>query len=216
MEEVVLPVLQCKVPFAFVLNNELPQRSASVTAGADGTALGAAVPVPATLIHPFTFVLTVYLPATATVIEEVVAPVFHNKDPVAFVLNVELPQLLTAVTAGVAGVLPGAATPVPAKLTHPPTVAVTLYVPAVLTVIEEVVACVLHNKEPVAVVDSLEVLLQLFTTVITGAGGAEGVVNVVSVPKDEQPFNSAVTVYDAGVNPENLPLVLVYVIPSML
>ena len=39
---------------------------------------------------------------------------------------------------------------------HPPKVLVTVYVPAVVTVIDEVVAPVLHNNDPVAVVDNTE------------------------------------------------------------
>ena len=42
--------------------------------------------------------------------------------------------------------------------------------PALLTVIEEVVAPVLHNNASVAVVDNVE-LPQLFTTVTTGFAG---------------------------------------------
>ena len=39
------------------------------------------------------------------------------------------------------------------------------------TVIEGVVALVLHNKLPVAVVESVDVPLQLSSTVTTGAAG---------------------------------------------
>ena len=57
--------------------------------------------------------------------EDVVAPVFHNKLPVAVVLKVELPQLSASVTVGVDTEL-GDAVPVPEALVQPLTVAVTL------------------------------------------------------------------------------------------
>jgi hypothetical protein len=41
-------------------------------------------------------------------------------------------------------------------------------------VIEDVVSLVLHNNVPGADVDNVEVPLQLFTTVTTGAGGVAG------------------------------------------
>ena len=85
-----------------------------------------------------------------TVIDEVVAPLLHNKEPVNDVaVNIELPQLFTTVTTGADGIACGAATPLPEGLVHPFTVCVTVYVPAVVTVIDEVVAPLLHNKEPV-------------------------------------------------------------------
>ena len=65
--------------------------------------------------------------------------------------------------------------------------------PAVLTVIEEVLSPVLHNKAPVAVVDNVEVP-QLFTTVTTGAGG---VVFGAAMPEPAaliQPLTVCVTV----------------------
>ncbi len=79
-----------------------------------------------------------------------VAPLLHNKEPVKDVaVNVELPQLFTTVTTGADGIACGAATALPERLAHPFTVWVTVYVPAVVTVIDEVVAPLLHNKEPV-------------------------------------------------------------------
>jgi hypothetical protein len=84
------------------------------------------------------------------VIDEVVAPLLHNKEPVNDVaVNIELPQLFSTVTTGADGISLGAATPLPGRLVHPVTVCVTEYVPAVVTVIDEVVAPLLHNKEPV-------------------------------------------------------------------
>ena len=62
-----------------------------------------------------------------------------------------------------------------------------------LTVIEGVVAPVLHNKLPEAVVDKTE-LPQLFTTVITGA---DGIVTGAAVPLPVplvHPFTVVVTV----------------------
>ena len=56
--------------------------------------------------------------------DELVSPVLHIKlVPVA--LNTELPQLFTTVTTG-AGVVTGAATPLPAALVQPFTVCVTV------------------------------------------------------------------------------------------
>jgi hypothetical protein len=49
--------------------------------------------------------------------DELVSPVLHTK-LVPVVLNTELPQLFTTVTTG-AGVLIGAATPIPAALVQP-------------------------------------------------------------------------------------------------
>ena len=61
----------------------------TVTTGADGIAKGAAIPEPEGLVHPPTALVTVYVPAAVTVMDEVVAPVFHNKDPEAVVDNTE-------------------------------------------------------------------------------------------------------------------------------
>ena len=82
--------------------------------------------------------------------DEVVAPLLHNKEPVyEFAVSVEVPQLSTTVTTGADGIAFGVATPLPEGLVQPFTVCVTEYVPAVVTVIEdEVIASVLHNKEP--------------------------------------------------------------------
>ena len=59
-------------------------------------------------------------------IDGVLAPLLHNKAPVAVVESVELPQLFTTVTTGVAGVVFGAAVPLPGALVHPFTVVVTV------------------------------------------------------------------------------------------
>ena len=68
------------------------------------------------------------MPAAVTVIEGVVAPVFHNKDPVNDpAVNVELPQLFTTVTVGADTLaFNGAAIPLPGLLVHPFTACVTV------------------------------------------------------------------------------------------
>jgi len=151
MDEVVAPLLHNKEPVNDVaVNIELPQLFSTVTTGADGISLGAATPLPGRLVHPFTVCVTEYVPAVVTVIDEVVAPLLHNKEPVNEpAVSVELPQLSTTDTVGADGIAFGAATPLREGLVHPFTVWVTVYVPAVATVIDEVVAPLLHNKEPV-------------------------------------------------------------------
>jgi hypothetical protein len=57
---------------------------------------------------------------------DVVAPLLHNRDPVAVVDKVDVPQLFITVTAGVEGVVLGAAVPLPAELKHSFTVWVTV------------------------------------------------------------------------------------------
>ena len=68
------------------------------------------------------------MPAEATVIEGVVAPVFHNNVPVNDpAVNVELPQLSITVTVGAETLaFNGAAIPLPEELVHPLTVCVTV------------------------------------------------------------------------------------------
>lgn len=73
----------------------------------------------------------------------------HSKAPVAVVESVELPQLLVTVTTGVAGLVFGAATAEAAVLAQPLSEAVTVYVPADVTVIVAAVSPVLHNRLPV-------------------------------------------------------------------
>ena len=128
----------------------MPQLSTTDTVGATGIAFGAAAPLPEGLVQPFTICVTEYVPAVITVIDEVVAPLLHNKEPVNEpAVSVVLPQLSTTDTVGADGIAFGAATPLREGLVHPFTVWVTVYVPAVATVIDEVVAPLLHNKEPV-------------------------------------------------------------------
>ena len=62
-----------------------------------------------------------------TMMEAEVEPLLHCRFPDAFVERVEVPsQLSTTVTTGVDGVDLGDATPEPASLVHPFTVAVTV------------------------------------------------------------------------------------------
>ncbi len=57
---VATPVLHNNVPGAIVDKVEVPsQLSTTVTLGVGGVVLGAAVPLPAELVHPFTVVVTV-------------------------------------------------------------------------------------------------------------------------------------------------------------
>lgn len=132
--------------------------------------------------------------ALVTVIEEVVAPLLHNNDPVAVVAKTEFPQLFVTVTTGAEGVDFGAAIPLPNALAQPFTVVLTVYVPAVLTVIVEVVALLLHNNDPVAVVDSTDVLLQLSTTVTTGVAGTAFGAEIPLPDALVQPLTVVVTV----------------------
>jgi hypothetical protein len=58
---------------------------------------------------------------------EVCPPGLHDKLPVKpEAVKVEEPQLLTTLTEGAAGTVSGAAVPLPAGLSHPPTVWVTV------------------------------------------------------------------------------------------
>lgn len=104
-------------------------------------------------------------------IDAPIEPVLHSKLPPAVVDSVDvLLQLSTTVTSGVAGAAFGAAVPAPDVLVQPLTVWVTVYVPAALTIIGEMLSPVLHKRVPVAVVDKVEVP-QLLTTVTSGADG---------------------------------------------
>ena len=114
------------------------------------------------LLQPLALVLvTVYVPAVVTVINAPVAPVLHNNGSLPVVDNFELPQLFTTVTAGTEGIAFGADTPLPIGLAQPSTVLFTVIVPAVVTVMEGVVAPVLHNMLPPSGIDKTE-LPQLF------------------------------------------------------
>ena len=124
IDGVVAPLLHSRSPVNDVaVSVELPQLSTTVTTGADGVACGAATPLPEGLVHPFTVWVTVYVPAVGTVIDEVVASLLHNKEPVNDVaVSIELPQLSTTDTTGADGISLGAATPLPEVLVQPFTV----------------------------------------------------------------------------------------------
>ena len=99
----------------------------TVTAGVAGTDLGAAIPLPDALVQPFTVWVTVYAPASVTIMLGVASPVLHSNVPAVVVDRVDVPlQLLTTVTTGVAGVVLGAAVPLPEALVQPLTVWVTV------------------------------------------------------------------------------------------
>ena len=94
-----------------------------------------------------------------------------------------------------AGVGFGAAVPDPAGLVHPFTVWVTVYVPAVVTVIEAVVAPVLHNNEPVNDPAVSTLLLQLLVTDTLGAATVEVMGAAMPLPVAlVQPFTVCLTV----------------------
>ena len=62
---------------------EVPQLFTTDTVGTDTFEFnGAATPLPEGLVQPFTVWVTVYVPAVVTVIDEVVAPLVHNRSPV--------------------------------------------------------------------------------------------------------------------------------------
>ena len=196
IDDVAAAVLHNNVPAALVDNTEVPQLSATFTNGADGITFGFATPEPAALTQPLTDCVTVYDPAVDTVIDAAVAlPVLHNNVPAALVVNTDDPQLSVTVTIGVEGTAFGAATPEPAALTQPFTVCVTLYDPAVDTVIDDVAAPVLQNIVPAALVDNTEVP-QLSATVTTGA---DGIALGAARPEPGalmQPLTVWVTLYD--------------------
>src|SRR5262249_28454360 len=98
--------------------------------GCAGAVFGAAVPLPAVEVHPFTVCVTVYVPAVLTVIVGVVAPLLHSivaPPAIPVAVSVDVPsQLSTTVTPGCAGAVFGAAVPLPAVDVHPFTVCVTV------------------------------------------------------------------------------------------
>jgi hypothetical protein len=169
-------LLHNKVPVVPVaVNTEFPQLLTTATVGTTTVPVGAAVPLPAALVQPFTVCVIVYVVAVLTVIDAAVDPLLHNNVPVTPVaVNNELPQLFTTVTPGADGTNLGAATPVPAELVHPLTVCVTVNVPAELTVINEVVAPLLHKNVPEVPVAVNTELPQLLATVTTGASVVTG------------------------------------------
>jgi hypothetical protein len=115
--------------------------------------------------------VTEKLPAEVTVIDDVVAPLLHDNDPVALVDKVVDPQLFVTTTTGVACAAFGAEVPVPAPLTQPFTVCVTVYVALSVTVIDAVVALLLHRIEPVVLEAVNTDEPQLLATATVGADG---------------------------------------------
>jgi hypothetical protein len=84
------------------------------------------------------------------VIDEVVAPSLHNKEPVRSLLSMwsfhnYQPRIQWVLMEFLSEQLHRCLK----DWVHPFTVWVTVYVPVVVTVIDEVVAPLLHNKEPV-------------------------------------------------------------------
>ena len=79
-----------------------------------------------------------------------------------------------------AGIGFGAAVALASGLVQPFIVCLTLYVPGVFTVIDDVVAPVLHNNVPVNPVAVNTELPQLFTTVTPVATGVELTVNIAA------------------------------------
>jgi hypothetical protein len=187
-------LLHNKLPAALVDKVDVPQLFTTVTAGVAGVAFGLAVPLPELLVHPFTVVVTVYVPAVFTVMVEAVAPLLHNRLPAALVDRVEVPlQLSCTETSGTAGVVFGLAVPPPALLVQPFVVDATVYVPAVVTVIIEDVSPVLHNRLPAALVESVDVPLQLSCTVTTGVDAVDFGFAVPLPASLVQPFTVVVT-----------------------
>jgi len=164
--------------------------------GAAGTILGAAIPLPEGLAQPFTVCVTVYAPGVVAVIDPVIPVLLHNNDPVyPDAVNTELPQLFTTLTTGADGTVNGDAVPVPSALVHPFNVWVAVYVPSVCTVIDAVVAPVLHNNEP-ALPDAVSTELpQLLATFTVGADGIAMGAAVTLPALLAHPFNVCVTEY---------------------
>jgi hypothetical protein len=174
IEDDVSPVLHNNDPVkSATVNKELSQLLATATTGARGIVLGAATPDADALLQPFTNCITVYVPGVDTVMEEVVAPLLHSKEPVkSEAVNTELPQLSVTVTFGVATTeLIGEASPLPAVPVQPSTVCVTEYMPSTETVMEAEVAPLFQSNEPVKPEAVRTALPQLFTTDTVGAGG---------------------------------------------
>ena len=79
----------------------------------------------------------------------------------------------------------------PAALIHPFTVCVTVYVPPVVTVIDAVVAPLLHNNDPVNPDAVNTELPQLLTTDTAGAAGLD---NGAATPLPEHLYNHSLFV----------------------
>jgi hypothetical protein len=102
------------------VNMELPQLLATVTVGAGGVDFGLVVALPSALVQPFTVCVTVYVPATGTIIDPEVSPVLHSNEPVkSEAVKTELSQLLATEIVGANGIVLGAAVPIAGELLHP-------------------------------------------------------------------------------------------------
>jgi hypothetical protein len=123
---VVAPLLHNNDPVnPDAVRTELVQLLVTSTTGTvtEDPPIGAAVPLPSSLTHPFIVCVTVYTPGVVTVTGFVVAPLLHNKVPLTPVaVNTELPQLFATLTEGVAGIALGTAAPLPALLVQPLTI----------------------------------------------------------------------------------------------
>jgi len=123
--------------------------------------------------------------------DDVVWPVLQVKvPPEGVATKVENPQLGVALMVGAAGVPLVNPVALPFGLGHPlAAVCLTVYVVAVVTLIEEVVAPVLHSNVPVADVERIDEPSQLLVTVTSGAGGT---VFGAAVTKESGPVQPAV------------------------
>ena len=116
-------------------------------------------------------------------------------DPVA--VKIEEPQLLVTLTTGAAGTANGAAVTEASALVHPPTVCVTLYEAAEVTVIDPVVAPVDQSRfDPVAVNTEEP---QISAAETAGAAGNESGAAVPDPAGLIHPLIVCVTVYVPGV-----------------
>jgi hypothetical protein len=107
-----------------------------------------------------------------TVIELAVDPLLQSREPVnSPAVRTELPQLFSTDTTGAEGIGLGDDVPLPGALVHPFIVCDTVYVLACVTVIDEDVDPLLHNKEPTKFPAVKTEFPQLFVTVTDGAGG---------------------------------------------
>jgi hypothetical protein len=160
------------------------------------------------------------------VIDAVVPPLLHNKVPVKLLaVKSELPQLFVTVTVGAVGTVFGAEVPLPVGLVHPLTVCVTVYVAALVTVIEVLVAALLQSRDPVKLLAVNKELPQLFVTVTVGAVGIVLTVNVAALELTEPALLVHTARYclllsaKAATNVKlgfTAPLIFVHVVPLVL
>jgi hypothetical protein len=161
-----------------------------------GASCGAAVIDAAKLVQPATVCVTVYSPAVLTEILALVSDVDQRKlEPLA--VKTELPQPSFTLTDGADGTANGAAVTEAGVLVHPPTVCVTVYGPAEVTVMDPVVAPVDQSRfDPVAVNTDEP---QLSTAETAGTEGNESGAAVPEPAELVHPLIVCVTVYVPGV-----------------